>query len=232
MSNTIQNVSHFHSCGSLGLRPLALGSSVIPSSAQTIGRNPGVLRERSRKAQINGMEEDFVVDIAGTGGDGNNLFNVSTTAAIVTAGCKSHQGSANLLQALGCIFVADGGRRRRRKSDQDEDYALPSHPLVSVAGGSPVDNSKTFKDILDHLDIVGSSSWHSAEGEGGKVPANLEPVLHFTLMNASALLVVAGVAKTFKEGVRLMEESVRSGKTWEAFGMFRDVGVKKANDRV
>ncbi|THU79567.1 glycosyl transferase, partial [Dendrothele bispora CBS 962.96] len=91
-------------------------------------------------------------------------------------------------------------------------FGLPSYPLVSVAGGSPVHNGKTFKDTLDHLD--------------GKVPAKLEPVLHFTLMNASALLVIAGVMKTFKEGVRLAEECVRSGKAREAFGKFRDVGVK------
>ena len=45
-----------------------------------------VLRERALKAAIEGMETDFVVDIVGTGGDGYNLFNVSTTAAIVAAG--------------------------------------------------------------------------------------------------------------------------------------------------
>jgi len=95
-------------------------------------------------------------------------------------------------------------------------FGLPSHPLTSVAGGSPVDNRKTFKDMLE------DSSWRS-----GEVPKNLEAVLHFTLMNASALLVVAGVAKTFKEGVRLAEESVRSGKAWEAFGKFRDVGINQ-----
>lgn len=45
-----------------------------------------VLRARALKAAIEDIDSDFVVDIVGTGGDGHNLFNVSTTAAIVAAG--------------------------------------------------------------------------------------------------------------------------------------------------
>ncbi|KAK7457210.1 anthranilate phosphoribosyltransferase [Stygiomarasmius scandens] len=395
------------------LNPEQIGSFLTALHIHRVERRPEslaaaaqVLRERSLKAQIDGMEGDFIVDIVGTGGDGHNLFNVSTTAGIVAAGAgarvikhgsrasTSSSGSADLLQALGCIFVApppipndgpkiytnpalnspnptpgttppdsptnstqqdkykdestptptpskskytpipsipftfilaphyhpslsylapfrralpfrtmfnilgplinparprgmvlgiaepelgwtfaksllEGGVERalvvcgEERMDEvscqggtwcwglgvDLDemlkdvaeegdgwdgvveegeggvikfkvtpkmFGLPSHPLTSVAGGSPVDNAKTFKDMLE------DSNWRS-----GEVPKNLEAVLHFTLMNASALLVVAGVAKTFKEGVRLAEESVRSGKAWEAFGKFRDVGINQ-----
>ena len=45
-----------------------------------------VLRARALKAAIEDLDSDFVVDIVGTGGDGHNAFNVSTTAAIVAAG--------------------------------------------------------------------------------------------------------------------------------------------------
>jgi hypothetical protein len=44
------------------------------------------LYSRSIPAVVIDADKDIIVDIVGTGGDGHNTFNVSTTAAIVAAG--------------------------------------------------------------------------------------------------------------------------------------------------
>ena len=83
------------------------------------------------------------------------------------------------------------------------------HPLADVAGGKPEENAKTFKLLLT---------------SGDDIPKRLTPVLHFVLMNAAALLVVAGIASDLKDGVRLGMESITSGKAWDALEQFREAG--------
>jgi anthranilate phosphoribosyltransferase len=92
-----------------------------------------------------------------------------------------------------------------------EDFGLGRHGLNKVVGGGPEENAETFKRLLN---------------SGGRVPEELTPVLDFVLMNASALLVVAGIAKNYKEGTDLARESVLSGKAWRALEIFRDEGQK------
>ncbi len=71
---------------------------------------------------INGMD---TIDIVGTGGDGKNTFNISTTAAFVMAGAgykvtkhgsygvSSAVGSSNVLMELGYEFTNNGDILRR-----------------------------------------------------------------------------------------------------------------------
>ncbi|THH04546.1 hypothetical protein EW146_g10149 [Bondarzewia mesenterica] len=288
-----------------------------------------VLRHRALKAAIEDQDIDFVVDIVGTGGDGHNTFNVSTTAAIVAAGAgarvvkhgsrasTSSSGSADLLQSLDCLFtpptadtptpiakipftfilaphyhpamafiapyrkalpfrtmfnilgplinparprgmvlgvaerelgmtfahsLQDGGVEHalivcgaegldeiscagdthawelkngeiRELTLHPTDFGLRVHALTQVAGGTPAENAATFKLLLT---------------SGDAIPERLTPVLHFVLMNAAALLVVAGKAADYKEGARLALESVTSGAAWRALETFRESGKKAA----
>jgi len=75
------------------LHPAQIGAFLTALHIHRVERRPeslaaaaSVLRDRALKAAVQDVENDFVVDIVGTGGDGYNLFNVSTTAAVVAAG--------------------------------------------------------------------------------------------------------------------------------------------------
>lgn len=52
------------------------------------------------------------------------------------------------------------------------------------------------------------------------------PILDFVLLNAAALLVVAGVANDFKEGVAKARESIASGRAYEVLTLFRKETVE------
>ncbi|KAG0302770.1 anthranilate phosphoribosyltransferase, partial [Dissophora globulifera] len=265
--------------------------------------------------------QEQLVDIVGTGGDGHDTFNVSTTAAIVAAGagCKvakhgnraasSACGSADILEKIGCkienvkpedvapllkdhgfcfLFAqtyhpamknTSGPRRElgvpsifnlmgplsnpakpRRvvvgvhsrhlgqlmiESLQlmglisgmvvcgangldeispegethvwklvdgvivEEDispaqFGLPSHPLLTVKGGGPHENAAILDDLLNN-----------------KFKSPGHPILDFVLLNAAALLVVAGKTDNFKDAVDLARESVESGRAYAALDGFR-----------
>jgi len=314
--------------------PSQIGSFLTALHVNRVERKPdslaaaaAVLRGRALKAVVEDADKDFVVDIVGTGGDGHNTFNVSTTAAVVAAGAgarvvkhgsrasTSSSGSADLLQSLGCVFAApspgtpmpiaripftfilaphyhpalafiapyrkalpfrtmfnvlgplinpahpkgmvvgvaepelgptfaqslrDGGVERalvvcgaerldeiscagdthawELKDGQiteltihPEQFGLKVHPLTDVAGGSPAENAEIFKQLLT---------------SGDAIPDHLTPILDFVLINAAALLVVAGIAKDFKGGVQLGRASIASGKAWQAIELFREEGTK------
>ncbi|EIM86242.1 anthranilate phosphoribosyltransferase TrpD [Stereum hirsutum FP-91666 SS1] len=318
--------------------PAQIGAFLMALHLLRIERRPemlaaaaDVLRKRALKAAIEDWDKDFVVDIVGTGGDGHNTFNVSTTAAVVAAGAgarvikhgsrasTSSSGSADLLQSLNCLFVPptvdtpmpisripftfilaphyhpslaflapyrkslpfrtmfnvlgplinpanprgmvlgvaerelgmtfahslqDSGVERalvvcgaegldeiscagdtyvwELKSGQISEtrinptmFGLKAHLLAEVAGGTPEENSRTFRELLR---------------SGSDIPERLTAVLDFVLMNASALLVVAGVAKDYIEGTKLARESIVSGKAWEALETFRKEGERVADE--
>lgn len=311
---------------------LALHNARVERRPENLAAAADTFRARAVKIVLEDGDKDFVVDIVGTGGDGHNTFNVSTTAAIVAAGAgarvvkhgsrasTSSSGSADLLERLDCRFVPptpgtvvpiarvpftfilapdyhpslatlvpyrralpfrtlfnvlgplinparpkgmvlgvaerelgpvfaksllDGGVQRAlvvcgaENLDEiscagdtwvweirdgqiteaklhPERFGLPVHPLTAVAGGTATENAETLKTLLR---------------SGENIPEHLTPILHFVLLNASALLVVAGLAEDYKHGVRLALESMTSGAAWRALEAFRDAGRLATSQR-
>ena len=99
------------------------------------------------------------------------------------------------------------------------DFGLPTHPLEDVKGGTPAHNAEVFVRLLNVDASVSVSSTTSTI-----TSASDQAILDFVLLNASALLVAAGLANNFREGVELARKSVQSGRAWDAFVRFRDGG--------
>jgi len=282
-----------------------------------------VMRSHSIGVVVEGAGQKPIVDIVGTGGDGHDTFNVSTSAAIVAAGagarvCKhgnrastSSSGSADILMSLGCALpittniphipfyfllashfhpalVALSPIRKslpfRTLFNSIGPLLNPAHPNHMVLGVSDRALGQPFAEALkesgvtrayvvcgmeglDEVSIAGSTWVWSLEETGeitqfeihpsqfglpthplskvvGSTPAEnaalltalltpgatrpqpsngatVEAIEDFILLNAAALLFVAGIASSYEEGVRLARDSISSGKALAALETFR-----------
>lgn len=82
------------------------------------------------------------------------------------------------------------------------DFGLAVHSLDTVRSGTPEENAEVVRRLLN------------GELEDGN------PVLDYVLMNVSAIAVLDGKAKDYKEGVELARESIRSGSAKRSLEKF------------
>lgn len=129
--------------------PAQLGAflTALRIKGETIEEIAGMARVMRSKATRVTVSEP-VVDIVGTGGDGSNTFNISTTAAFVAAGtglkvakhgnraASSRCGSADVLEALGVRLdlTAEGVEKCLEKVGIGFMFAPAFHPAMKYAG--------------------------------------------------------------------------------------------------
>lgn len=109
--------------------------------------------------------------------------------------------------------LREDGTVRERTLHPTADFGLPTHSLAGVRGASPAENAATLRALIT---------------AGSDIPDRLTPTLHFVLLNAAALLVVAGRADNFVDGVALAKEAITSGEAWHALELFREHCQKEA----
>jgi len=129
--------------------PAQLGSFVtaLRLKGESVEEIAGLVRTMRAKA-IKVMTKEPVIDVVGTGGDGMNTFNISTTAAFVVAGAglkvakhgnraaSSQCGSADVLEALGVKIelTADQVQKCLEEVGIGFMFAPSFHPAMKYAG--------------------------------------------------------------------------------------------------
>jgi anthranilate synthase/phosphoribosyltransferase len=132
----------------------------VPLTADTLTGAARAMRNAGVKIDLRGID---AVDIVGTGGDGSNSFNVSTTAAFIAAGAgvtvakhgniasTSACGSADVLRELGCNLDADAKKVERciRETGIGFMFARILHPAMRFA--APVRRLLGFRTLFNLL---------------------------------------------------------------------------------
>ena len=159
------------------------------------------------------------VDIVGTGGDGHDTFNVSTTAAVVVAGAgvrvakhgskaaTSSSGSADILMSLGCRLAFPVERIHAFLPRSPFLFLFAPHYHPALAHIAPIRRSLNFRTIFNVLGPLinpakpGRMLLGVAKKELGETFVEV-----LKLLNVDRALVVCG-----KEG---LDEISPAGESW------------------
>ncbi|KAG8936480.1 anthranilate phosphoribosyltransferase [Tulasnella sp. 419] len=164
---TTQAFHHLAQPDFSGATPVQVGAFLMALKYSNKAHSPDVISSAAEVMRLYATplklenEDDVIVDIVGTGGDGHNAFNVSTTAAIVVAGagvrvCKhgskastSTSGSSDLLSALGCDLTTTTPQGILPRVPFTFLHASQYHPSINRL--QPVRSSLPFRTIFNVL---------------------------------------------------------------------------------
>nr|WP_299039499.1 anthranilate phosphoribosyltransferase [uncultured Psychrobacter sp.] len=118
---------------------------------------------RNLAANIEPKGCDYLVDIVGTGGDGANLFNVSTASALVTAaagaqvakhgnrGVSTKSGSSDLLEQAGISLALDPAQALKCIEDEGIGFLFAPNHHSAMRYANPVRRALEARTIFNIL---------------------------------------------------------------------------------
>ncbi|MCG3882822.1 anthranilate phosphoribosyltransferase [Psychrobacter sp. Ps3] len=118
---------------------------------------------RNLAANIEPKGCDYLVDIVGTGGDGANLFNVSTASALVTAaagaqvakhgnrGVSTKSGSSDLLEQAGISLALDPAQALKCIEDEGIGFLFAPNHHSAMRYANPVRRALKARTIFNIL---------------------------------------------------------------------------------
>lgn len=152
------------------------------------------------QAQLLGVFSSEVVDVVA-----ETLAELGTEHAFVVHGA----GKLDEISLAGPTEVAEVRDGKVRKFEvTPEAFGKKPAPLEAIRGGSPVDNAALIRSILAGI----------VESEVDQARKDI------VVMNASAALVAAGVAKDFREGAESAERAIITGAAAEKLEALRKFG--------
>lgn len=144
-----------------------------------------------------------IADIVGTGGDGSNTINISTTAAFVAAACgvkvvkhgnrgvSSQSGSSDLLSAFGINLTMSAEQSRQALDDLGVAFLFAPHYHSGVRHAMPVRQSMKTRTIFNILGPLINPARPNIQLMGVYSPELLRPIaqtmLHMGLQRAAVV---------------------------------------------
>ena len=174
-------------------------------TAVEIAAAASVMREYSIKLPVSEDLKEQLIDVAGTGGDKSNTFNISTTAAIILASAgsfvakhgnrsiTSKSGSADMLEALGINLNLSPENQVKMLEDSGFCFifAQNHHPAMKYI--MPIRKSLTHRTIFNILGPLTNPAGVKKQLIGVFSPDYVEKIIDALIMlDAKRAMVVSG----------------------------------------
>ncbi len=166
---------------------VAAAVTAMRMRGETVGEITACARAMRRSAVM--LDHDFeVIDTCGTGGDGLHTYNISTAAAIVTAGgglkvakhgtraLSSRSGSSDVLAALGVNIEAGPDAQRRALSEAGICFLYAPAHHGAMRHVMPVRADLGFRTMFNLLGPLSNPAGAKRQVLGVAEPRRLEPL--------------------------------------------------------